>query len=212
MSYTFAIGDIHGCLEPLRKLLARVEARWASGTIVFVGDYIDRGPDSRGVIDLLKAGPARQDWQWVMLKGNHEDMMVCAYAGRYDRDWWLDNGGLETELSYGGRVPMEDLAWADRLPLMHLDAHRLFVHAGVNPDVALDQQSPQDLLWLRPESSAYYWGKHLCHGHTPSRANPRTIGNRTNIDSGCVFGGKLTCAVFDDDVEGGPVEFIKAGW
>ena len=125
--------------EPLRKLLAMIEARWASGTVVFIGDYIDRGPDSRGVIELLKAGPAKPDWQWIMLKGNHEDMMVGAYMGRYERDWWLDNGGLETELSYDGRVPTGDLAWADGLPLMHLDPYRIFVHAGVVPEVATRQ-------------------------------------------------------------------------
>jgi len=210
MSFTFAIGDIHGCLAPLRTLLAMIETRWVSGTVVFLGDYIDRGPDSCGVIELLKAGPEKPGWQWITLKGNHEDMMVGAYAGRSERDWWLDNGGLETELSYDGRVPAEDLLWADRLPLIHVDVHRIFVHAGVVPEFPLDRQSPRDLLWLRTYPVSDYWGKHLCHGHTPSRTNPQTIGNRTNIDSGCVFSGKLTCAVFDDDVAGGPIEFIQA--
>jgi serine/threonine protein phosphatase 1 len=210
MGYTFAIGDIHGCLEPLRRLLAILETGWRSGTVVFIGDYIDRGPDSRGVIELLKAGPAKPDWQWIMLMGNHEDMMVGAYMGRYERDWWLDNGGLETELSYDGRVPTGDLVWAGGLPLMHVDRYRIFVHAGVVPEFPLDRQSPHDLLWLRSYPASDYWGKHLCHGHTPSRFNPKTIGNRTNIDSGCVFGGKLTCAVFDDDIAGGPLEFVQA--
>ncbi|MDQ0318051.1 hypothetical protein QO002_000189 [Pararhizobium capsulatum DSM 1112] len=101
------------------------------------------------------------------------------------------------------------MAWADGLPLMHVDAHRIFVHAGVTPEFPIDKQSPHDLLWLRTHSATEYWGKHLCHGHTASRSNPRTTGNRTNIDSACVFGGALSCAVFHDDVAGGPLEFMQ---
>jgi len=136
--------------------------------------------------------------------------MAGAYAGRCERKWWIDNGGLETEFSYDGRVPAEDLDWADRLPLMHVDRHRIYVHAGVVPEFPLDKQTPHDLLWLRTHHSADYWGKHLCHGHTASKSNPLTTGNRTNVDSACVFGGKLSCAVFDDDIAGGPLDFMQA--
>ncbi len=209
MSYTFAIGDVHGCLEPLQRLLEMIEAGREGGTVVFVGDYIDRGPDSRGVIAFLRAGPKTENWRWITFKGNHEDMMAGAYAGRNDRRWWLDNGGLETEFSYGGPLPADDVAWADSLPLMHVDSHRVFVHAGVIPEFPIDKQSPHDLLWLRSCHSDDYWGRHLCHGHTPSKSNPVTTGNRTNIDSACVFGGSLTAAVFDDEIAGGPLEFLQ---
>jgi serine/threonine protein phosphatase 1 len=210
MGYTFAIGDIHGCINPLNRLLARIETFAAEGTIVFLGDYVDRGPDSRAVLDRLIAGPG-PNWRWICLQGNHEDMMVGAYAGSYERDQWLLYGGLETEMSYSAPVAPEHLHWAAARPLMHTDERRLFVHAGMVPAFPLGMQSKRDLLWLRFSSDDVdeFWGRHLVHGHTPSELNPRTVGNRTNIDGGCVFGGKLICAVFDDDQDGAPIDFIE---
>ncbi|EJC80044.1 diadenosine tetraphosphatase [Rhizobium leguminosarum bv. trifolii WSM2297] len=210
MRYTFAIGDIHGCIDPLDSMIDRIETYAPEGTVVFVGDYIDRGPDSKSVLDRIIAGPSGQ-WSWICLKGNHEDMMVAAYADSDNRAQWLGNGGLETEISYGGRVPPEHLQWAANRPLLYVDQHRIFVHAGVDPAVPLEKQCEDDLLWIRfpPGESGDYWGKHLVHGHTPSLSNPVTTGNRTNIDSACVFGGKLSCAVFDDDIAGGPIGFIE---
>ncbi|MBY3225495.1 serine/threonine protein phosphatase [Rhizobium laguerreae] len=210
MRYTFAIGDIHGCIDPLNRMIDRIEAYASEGTVVFVGDYVDRGPDSKSVLDRIIAGPS-DPWRWICLKGNHEDMMVAAYADGQSRAVWLGNGGLETEISYGGRVLPQHLQWATDRPLMHVDRHRIFVHAGVDPQIPLDRQSQDDLLWMRfpVDQPGEYWGKHLVHGHTPSMSNPMTTGNRTNIDSGCVFGGKLSCAVFDDDVAGGPIDFIE---
>ncbi|MBY3511901.1 serine/threonine protein phosphatase [Rhizobium laguerreae] len=209
MRYTFAIGDIHGCIDPLRRMIDRIEAYAPEGTVVFLGDYIDRGPDSKSVLDRIIAGPS-EPWRWICLKGNHEDMMVAAYADGQSRVVWLGNGGLETEISYGGRVLPQHLQWAADRPLVHVDRHRIFVHAGVDPKFSLDRQSQDDLLWMRflAGQPGEYWGKHLVHGHTPLRSNPVTTGNRTNIDSGCVFGGKLSCAVFDDDIAGGPIDFI----
>jgi serine/threonine protein phosphatase 1 len=211
-NFTYAIGDIHGCLRQLNEILARIEAGNPSGTVIFLGDYVDRGPDSKGVIDRIKAGPTNDGWTWVVLKGNHEDMMSSTLRSGRDIPWWLGNGGKETLLSYGGAVPGNILDWADALPMIHTDRHRIFVHAGVNEEIGLDNQTENDLLWSRKPSdySGQYWGKHLCHGHTPARDNPRTVGNRTNVDSGCVFWGKLTCAVFDDSKPGGPIEFIHS--
>ncbi|MGO6677891.1 metallophosphoesterase family protein [Rhizobium leguminosarum] len=210
MRYTFAIGDIHGCIDPLKRMIDRIKAYAAEGTVVFLGDYVDRGPDSKSVLDRIIAGPS-DPWRWICLKGNHEDMMVAAYADGQSRAVWLGNGGLETEISYGGRVLPQHLQWAADRPLMHVDRHRIFVHAGVDPAFPLDRQSQDDLLWMRfvAGEPGEYWGKHLVHGHTPSMSNPMTTGNRTNIDSACVFGGKLSCAVFDDDVAGGPIDFIE---
>lgn len=210
MHYTFAIGDIHGCIDPLTRMLERIEAYASEGTVVFLGDYVDRGPDSKAVLDRLIAGTS-DPWRWICLKGNHEDMMVGAYADSDNRSVWISNGGFETALSYGGRVLPEHLQWADDRPLLHVDRHRIFVHAGVVPEFPLKLQTKRDLLWLRfsPGQSGDYWGKHLVHGHTPSDSNPMTTGNRTNLDSACVFGGRLSCAVFDDDVPGGPIDFIE---
>ncbi len=210
MSYTFAIGDIHGCVGPLKRMLSRVEAYAPEGTIVFLGDYVDRGPDSKGVIDMLmEAAPA--GWRWIALKGNHEDMMVGACDGTRDESWWLKNGGIETRMSFGGDIPSDCLDWARALPLYYQDEHRIFVHGGVREGVYFEEQSPDDFMWTRfaPGYSSEYWGKHLVHGHTPSPKNPLTTGNRTNLDSGCVFGQKLSCAVFNDGLPGGPIEFIE---
>lgn len=208
---TFAIGDIHGCIEPMRRLLTRIEAYSSGGTVVFLGDYVDRGPDSKGVIDLVMDGPKNDGWVWVALKGNHEDMMVGAIDGQYEMDWWVGNGGAQTILSYEGKPIPEHVEWLRDLPLKHADQHRIYAHAGLDETVPFSEQTEQTLLWSRkpPHYSGEYWGKHLVHGHTPSDRNPQTIGNRTNVDSACIFGGKLSCAVFDDDVAGGPIDFIE---
>lgn len=219
MTYTFAIGDIHGCLARLEAMLGKIErSRPTGGTVVFLGDYVDRGPNSRGVIGLVMGGPRNDKWKWVALKGNHEAMMVSCIRGEDPISWWLGNGGHETMSSYefapdpaDRRIPEEHLNWAAALPEKHEDRYRIFVHAGVDETIPLEDQSSQDLLWKRfpPHWSGTYWGKHLVHGHTPDPENPMTIGNRTNVDSACVFGGKLSCAVFADDQPGGPLEFIS---
>lgn len=209
-NYTFAIGDVHGCLLQLDKMLLAIEAYAPSGTVVFLGDYVDRGPDSKGVIDRLMAGP-KEGWGWTTLCGNHEEMLTLAYQGRCSFEWWRGNGGRETEISYGGSVSPEHRMWLEDLPMIYCDDHRIFVHAGFDEDKLESEQSADDLLWKRvpPDYSGQYHGKHLVHGHTPSRNNPETIGNRTNVDSGCVFRGKLSCAVFDDNKAGGPIDFIE---
>lgn len=209
MGLKFAVGDIHGCADALERMLSRIQAYAAQGTVVFLGDYIDRGPSSCEVLQRLIEGPP-SGWTWICLKGNHEDMMVGAYSSPRKRGLWLDNGGVETEMSYSGKVDPEHLSWAADLPLIHCDDHRIFVHAGVSTVMPLDKQSGRDFLWMRIPAghSEDYWGRHLVHGHTRSEANPRTIGNRTNVDSACVFGGRLSCAVFDDEIPGGPIDFI----
>ncbi|MBD9455931.1 serine/threonine protein phosphatase [Rhizobium sp. RHZ02] len=211
MSYTFAIGDVHGCLEPLLRLVSRIEmSRPEGGTIVFLGDYVDRGPDSRGVIDFIMAGPQKKAWKWIALKGNHEDMMVGALTGREAPDLWLLNGGDATMDSWDGKPIRAQVDWAGSLPLKHQDEHRFYVHAGMLEDVSYDDQTEKILLWSRlpNDYSGEYGGKHLVHGHTPI-GEPTTIGNRTNVDSACVFGNKLSCAVFHDETRGPPIEFMS---
>ena len=211
MNLTFAIGDVHGCLAALQALVSRIETAASSGTVVFLGDYVDRGPDSAGVIQFVMDGPKKQGWKWIALKGNHEDMMVSCIKGDNPVEWWIGNGGAQTIASYGGEVFESHIAWCEGLPHIHTDSHRIYAHAGVDETIPLEQQTDHDLLWSRkpPHYSGEYWGKHLCHGPTPSMENPATVGNRTNVDSGAVFGGKLSAAVFDDDAPGGPIEFIQ---
>jgi serine/threonine protein phosphatase 1 len=211
VTLTFAVGDIHGCVRQLDELLDVIETTWSSGRVVFLGDYVDRGPDSASVVDRLISGPSRSGWEWITLKGNHEAMMVAALRHGVRHSIWLENGGLETLESYRGPVSSAVLDWMEQRPAILCDTHRIFVHAGVDESVPLDAQDKQTLLWSRPsvDPDQGYWGRHLCHGHTPRDENPTTTGNRTNIDSGCVFGGHLTAAVFDDDLPGPPVRFVK---
>jgi len=143
---TFAIGDVHGCLDKLEalllaceKLCSRRDARY-----VFIGDYIDRGPDARKVIDLLMHKQLSEANRFVCLRGNHEQMLIVAAAeGRSDRDlmtWW-GNGGEQTLDSYGvndpSSLPAPHLEWIKTLPLMFNDQKRLFVHAGIRPGIAI---------------------------------------------------------------------------
>lgn len=210
MNYTFAVGDIHGCARELKNLLLKIEEYSDHGTVVFVGDYIDRGANSKRVIDIIRSGPKSEGWDWITLKGNHEDMMVSTLRSGEDLQWWMGNGGSATVRSFGGMVPNDVLEWAAGLPEVHADDHRIFVHAGVDETIPLADQISKDFLWKRFSNgwSGEYWGKHLVHGHTPDLSGPKTTGNRTCIDAGVVFGGTLACAIFRDDKPGAPIGFI----
>jgi serine/threonine protein phosphatase 1 len=202
---TYAIGDVHGCLDKLVRLLARCREHAADRPrrLVFVGDYMDRGPNSRGVIETLLE-LQRKEPRMICLRGNHEAMMLEAVETG-DEDLWLLNGGGQTLASYGVRqaldLPAELVEWADALPLSFDDGRRLFVHAGLHPRVPLDRQSEQDLLWIREPflSSRSDFGRLVVHGHTPLRTGvPDLRSNRLNIDTAAVFGGPLTAAVFEE--------------
>ena len=219
-SITFSVGDIHGCFEKLKSLLVACDA-FRGGRIaqfIFIGDYIDRGSQSKDVLDFLIKGGVEQDRYFVCLRGNHEDMLLrAADKQRSDRDllnWW-GNGGEQTLESYGvddpSDLPAEHLSWMRSLPLQTSDQHRLFVHAGIRPSIALSSQSTEDLLWIREPflSSEEDHGALVVHGHTPTRnREPDLRPNRLNIDTGACFGGPLTAAVFSND-ESAPLFFIK---
>jgi serine/threonine protein phosphatase 1 len=218
---TFAIGDVHGCFDKLEALLlacdkvrARREVRY-----VFIGDYIDRGPDARKVIDLLMHKQLSEADRFVCLRGNHEQMLIFAAAeARSDRElmtWWA-NGGEQTLDSYGVNDPRSVLAphleWIKALPLRFADQKRLFVHAGIRPGVAIADQSEGDLLWIR-EPFLSFKGKHnrfVVHGHTPTNSGlPDLYSNRLNLDTGACFGGELTAAVFTDRTAR-PIFFVNS--
>jgi serine/threonine protein phosphatase 1 len=176
---------------------------------VCLGDYIDRGPDSKQVLDFLIRRQTDQGAHFVCLRGNHEEMLLrAADKQRSDRDlmtWW-GNGGEATLDSYGvddpSDLPAEHLDWMRSLPLHTWDAHRVFVHAGVRPGIALSSQTVEDLLWIREPflSSAESHGAFVVHGHTPTPGRkPDLRPNRVNIDTGAYFGGPLTAAVFSDE-------------
>jgi serine/threonine protein phosphatase 1 len=218
----YAVGDIHGRLDLLNQLLARIDTDIAlrgpaRPVYVFLGDYIDRGPSSRETIDrLIEHGATHET---VFLKGNHELIAIKCLSDRGLFDQWLRLGGLATLVSYG--VSAEILATGKQiaelqsafhgaLPQAHFRFFRdlqtsfssgdfFFAHAGVKPDVELSQQRESDLLWIREEflSSNRDFGKIVVHGHTPGSAI-EVKPNRINIDTGAFATGRLTCLVVED--------------
>lgn len=218
----YAIGDVHGCLDLLDELLARIRADIARRPVekllyVFLGDYVDRGPASRQTIDrLIEHGKTSET---VFLKGNHELLAIKCLSDPTLFDQWQRLGGLETLVSYGVRpespasakqVVALQSAFHHALPQAHLRFFRdlqnsfvcgdfFFVHAGVKPDVELSQQKENDLVWIRGEflSSNRDFGKIIVHGHTPTR-EVEVRPNRINIDTGAFATGRLTCLVIED--------------
>jgi serine/threonine protein phosphatase 1 len=209
--FTFAIGDVHGCLDLLQALLLRIEA-YADGRaykLVFLGDYIDRGPDSAGVIQTVRDLQAKAPGEVIALKGNHEALMLDAVAHPDQEDLvdlWLFNGGDAALQSFGisdvSGVPDDVIAWARQLPVSYEDGLRYFVHAGVDPRRTLHEQEEHTQLWIRRRfhESDHDFGKHIVHGHTPTdTGRPDERSNRTNLDTGAVRGGALTAGVFTKD-------------
>lgn len=222
-SRVYAIGDIHGRLDLLDRMVAEVAGDLArhpapDAITVTLGDYVDRGPDSRGVIECLARNPFPTPF--VALRGNHEVVLEEFLRDPAIADDWRRLGGLETLHSYGVDVaPLmrgrgyEDAAEALRraLPQAHvaflaslkltLSAGRyFFCHAGVRPGIPLAQQREEDLLWIRDEflDSAADFGKVIVHGHTPV-AEPELRPNRIGIDTGAFISGRLTCAVLEEN-------------
>lgn len=187
----YVIGDIHGCLRPLQRLLGRIEPQ-PGDEVIFIGDYIDRGPQSREVVEYLLGLPYR----CVFLLGNHEKMLLDFLAGD-DQGLFLANGGLATLQSYGGdasKIPPAHIRFFRSLRPMYQASGYLFVHAGIRPMVPLEKQKVDDLVWIRQEFFQFVgrFPKPVVFGHTPLR-QVLLAPDRIGIDTGCVYGGKLTC-------------------
>jgi serine/threonine protein phosphatase 1 len=219
MSLTYAIADLHGRYDLLLSALEAIQKR-DPGTIITLGDYIDRGPDSKAIIDQLMAGLNNDPWKLISLAGNHELMMLETIRDGLQPSWWIDNGGGHTLVSYGhprqgdidlSVVPKEHLYWIAKLPLMHVDTHRVFVHAGVEPHIALDKQPAQVLTWklYNHNTDKGHGDRHVVHGHHQHENGPKLYKNRTNLDTLAWYTGRLVVGVFDDDKPGGPVDLIE---
>lgn len=225
----YAIGDIHGRLDLLRRLHGKILEDAAKGAperqvIVYVGDYIDRGPDSFGVIEALLNEPL-PGFEHHYLKGNHEDFMLRFLDDSTDGDAWMMNGGLETLNSYGvtpkgaffdpgeleslrraleAAVPETHLDFLTHLALYHIEGNYLFVHAGIRPGVALADQNEHDLIWIRDGFLDYEGsfggdpGLIVVHGHSV-RSKPEIRDNRIGIDTGAGYSGRLTALVLEAD-------------
>ncbi len=193
---TYVIGDIHGCLAPLQALMAKLPIR-KNDDLLFIGDYIDRGPDAKGVVDYVLDLRRSRQGKVICLMGNHE-WMLLNYLDGTDPVSWLQNGGHATLASYGGehKIPPAHLEFFRNLSPVHRTEEYLFVHAGIRPGVPLEQQNPEDMLWIRREFylAAVHFAPPVVFGHTPLR-EVMLLPDRIGIDTGCVYGGKLTCLV-----------------
>jgi len=221
----YAIGDIHGRRDLLDAMLETIQAdaalhpaarRW----LVYLGDYVDRGDDVKGVIDRLIAGPP-PGFEQVCLMGNHDAWMLDFLAEPNAGAGWLMNGGSATLASYGVRVghgfgfsrrrlekaqasliealPPDHRAFLEGLALMWRAGDYAFVHAGIRPGVSLEAQTDRDLLWIRDAflDDVRDFGAIVVHGHTISDA-PVVLNNRIGIDTGAFATGRLTCLVLQD--------------
>lgn len=219
----YAIGDIHGCGAQLTALHAAIvrdlhRRPVADPVLVHLGDYVDRGPDIAGVMEKLAAGDPIAGLATVNLLGNHERTMLDAMLGdRAAATDWLYTGGRESLASYGldpdihtlpawrERVPQAHIDFLQNLTLMHREGSYVFAHAGIRPGVALDAQEKQDLITIRTTFlfSEADFGAVVVHGHTPTPTRlPVIKANRIALDTGAVYGGKLTCAVLEADTVG----------
>ncbi len=223
----YAIGDIHGqltLLDDVHREIMRDRDRTGDGDalVVHLGDLVDRGPDSRSVVEYVMDGMARGE-PWEVIKGNHDRMFAEFVRGAkedprlFDGLTWMHPrlGGTATLASYGivrgaletkralarraaNAVPDAHLEFLENLPVFKRTPDLLFVHAGVRPGVPLEDQTEDDMLWIRDEflSEAISHGPLVVHGHTPTDA-PEHHGNRVALDTGAAFGGPLTVAVFE---------------
>ncbi|PKN77482.1 MAG: serine/threonine protein phosphatase [Deltaproteobacteria bacterium HGW-Deltaproteobacteria-10] len=203
MNKIFAIGDIHGCFDQLHRLIKSLAIDQQCDTLIFIGDYIDRGSSAQEVVDYV-IGLRNEYKNIVCLMGNHEQMLLNYLAG-IDEKMYLYNGGAATLLSYGisrsstpktrkAAIPPSHLLFFKSLLPYYETKDYIFVHAGLMPGLSLGEQNVHDLLWIRQEfiHSEYDFGKLVIFGHTPF-GSPLIRPNKIGIDTGAVSGGRLTC-------------------
>jgi serine/threonine protein phosphatase 1 len=218
----YAIGDVHGRFDLLIEMAEKIRADLAEdppgkSVEIYLGDYVDRGPDARSVIEWLRSQTRICD-ERICLKGNHEDIFLQFITDPGIAEYWRDLGGFETLYSFGVQPPLarigeallasheqlmqvlpeEDLQFLQSLPLYASFGDYLFVHAGLRPGVELEKQVEEDLIWIREPflTSGHDFGQIVVHGHTPGEA-PDIRSNRINIDTGAFLTGCLTCLVLE---------------
>lgn len=228
----YVLGDLHGRLDLLEKSFGKISdhAGESDFQIITLGDYIDRGKNSKGVIEFLMAHP-----EIIALRGNHEDIAVQSISCSLDTDWWSGNGGLATLHSYGqpwhirnelltSLVPEEHIRWMKDLPLYHETEKQVFVHAGLHDsDAPLAEQQfdtrsdgALSINWMLygPADHGGWRGKHVVHGHHQHADGPHVWspgskgGGRTNLDVQAYKTGRIVIGVFDDS-QGPALEFIE---
>ena len=202
----FVVGDIHGCFDMLKGLLDKIPWRPGKDTLIFVGDYIDRGGHSKAVVDCI-LDLIRMDPQVKCLLGNHEAMLLDYLSGK-DQDLYLANRGFTTLQNYqeerrggeGPLVPPDHISFYRSLnPFIALRDYYV-VHAGFRPGIEIGHQAREDMLWIREPfiSSDYDFGKKVVFGHTPF-SRPLVTDNKIGLDTGAVFGNRLTCVELPEE-------------
>ncbi|HXG50788.1 MAG TPA: metallophosphoesterase family protein [candidate division Zixibacteria bacterium] len=208
----YVIGDIHGCLNEVRRLVEQLNPG-ASDRLVFLGDYIDRGPDSAGVVSYLLDLRKSALCDTVFLKGNHEDMLM-AYLGLPGEhgDAFLYNGGIATLWSYdispteaglaAARLPPDHIEFFKTLRPYYITGEFLCVHAGVHPQKSLEDQSIADMLWIRAEfiRNPHCLPYTVLFGHTPTQEVFFDLPYKIGLDTGLVYGNKLSCLEIEKKV------------
>jgi len=205
MKRIFAIGDIHGCYDKLVSLMIQIDIRWSHDTLVFLGDYVDRGHHSFEVIDYL-VDLKKQHPETIFLKGNHEAMFLDFLSGA-ETFTYIYNGGQPTISSYSKHspdkrhleIPKEHLDFLNSLVLCHQTEDYIFVHAGLRPGVPVEKQVAEDMLWIREPfiNTRNDFGKPVVFGHTPL-PEPLVTPDKIGVDTGAVYGRKLTCVRLPD--------------
>jgi serine/threonine protein phosphatase 1 len=202
MGKIFAVGDIHGCISYLEDLIAMIKIDPKDDRLVFIGDYVDRGPDVKGVVEFILE--LQQKYEVVCLIGNHERLLLDYYDYGNNKELWFANGGTSTVYSYGvvktpeGKkidIPERHLNFFRTLLPYYETEEYIFVHAGLKPGIILQAQELIDLVWIREDFifSQYDFGKRVIFGHTPQHKGPYVDPYKIGIDTGAVYGGKLTC-------------------
>jgi len=197
---TFIVGDVHGCLDMLKRLMGCIGWSPEADRLIFLGDFIDRGSQSKGVVDyVIEISKVSERVECLM--GNHERILLDFMDGK-DMNTFFLNGGLATlnsyrseQQQYGGfLIPDDHLAFFRSLKLLIELEDYYVVHAGLRPGVPVESQNPEDLLWIRDSFifSNYYFGKRVLFGHTPF-AQPLIMENKIGLDTGAVYGNRLTC-------------------
>lgn len=213
----YAVGDIHGRLDLLTRAVTEIDRDLAGrpGLIVTLGDYVDRGPESAGVVALLRR--LHSSGEAICIRGNHEALMAKAVRTG-DTDRWYRNGGEATVASYGGTIIEDDIAWMEGLPVFWSDRQRLYVHGGVAPNVSLAEQDEETCMWIRNpflEAEPGDLPAHVVHGHTPrwagkpEREQTELLAHRTNLDTAAYRTGRLAVGVFNARGSGGPLKLIE---
>jgi serine/threonine protein phosphatase 1 len=211
----YVIGDIHGCADEVRYLTHALPLN-GGDQVVFLGDYVDRGPDSNGVVAFLISLQTQfPTVEFVFLKGNHEDMLL-SYLGLQGEhgEIFLLNGGAATLASYGltgekltardaiEAIPAEHIQFLQGLKSFHIMETFLCVHAGVNPQKPLTAQTTEDMLWIR---NKFIYSSHtlphtVLFGHTPQQSVLFDLPYKVGLDTGLVYGNRLTCLDVDEKV------------